>query len=48
MKYFTVEEIVKIIQKLLEHGYGDLIIYVQNHKIPRYEYKESHKPEEEK
>ena len=48
MKYFTIEEIYKALEKLLEHGWGDLTISVQNHKIYGYFYKESHKPEEEK
>jgi len=46
MKYFTVEEIVAVIEKLLKHGWGRLVIDVQEHKIPHYDYTESHKPED--
>jgi len=47
MKHFTVEEIVKIMQKLLEHGWGELHIEVRDHKIPRCVEEKSLKPEEE-
>jgi len=46
MKYFTVEDIVKVIEELLKHGWGELVIHVQDHKISRYEKTESHKPED--
>ena len=46
MKYYTLEEIIEAIRKLVEHGWGEIVIHVQDHKIPRYDKKESHKPEE--
>jgi hypothetical protein len=48
MKYYTLEEIIKVIKKLLEHGWGRIHIDVQDHKIVHYEDWKSHKPEEGK
>lgn len=46
MKYYSVTDIVKVIEELIRHGWGEIVIHVQDHKIPRYDKKESHKPEE--
>jgi len=46
MKYYTVEGIKKVLEELIEHGYGRLVIYIERQKIFRYEKIESHKPEE--
>jgi len=46
MKYFTVEDVVEMLNRLLRHGWGRLVIDVQEHKIPHYDYVESHKPED--
>ena len=48
MKYYSVQEIVKVIEALLKHGHGKLIIDFQDHKIPHYDKSESHKPGEGK
>ncbi|GAG79944.1 unnamed protein product, partial [marine sediment metagenome] len=42
----TLEEIIKALKELLEFGFGDLVVYVKDHKIPRIKYTESREPEE--
>ena len=45
MKYYTVEEIVEALKKMIEHGWGDLVIHIVEHRIPRYEDRYSNKKE---
>ena len=46
MKYYTLEEIIEALKKLIESGWGEVHIFIQDHKIPRYTEIKSHKPEE--
>ena len=48
MKHFAVEDIVRILRALLEHGWGDLHVEVRDHQIPRCVKEESLKPKDEK
>ena len=47
MKYYTLEEIIKVIEELLKQGWGELVVHIREGKIARYDKKESHQPEEE-
>jgi len=47
MKTYSIEDIVKMVHKLLQHGHGELLVQVVDHKIPRCKYTESLKPEGE-